>query len=162
MDTKKSLLIYVVEDNKIYNYFVCEYLKKINYLNVKSFLSGKECLKTVSEGESPDIVIQDYFLDDSTGIEVMLGVKKHSKKSEFIFLTVNGSLEEAVNTVKLGAYDYILKDNDATLKKVVSNIHEIEKLIELQKRNKNIWRAKIISVIILVLIVLFAMLQLII
>lgn len=159
MDAKKSLLIYVVEDNKIYNHFVCEYLKKQNYSNVKSFLSGKECIQKVSDGESPNIVIQDYFLNDSTGIEVMHGVKKHSKKSEFIFLTVNGSLEEAVNTVKLGAYNYILKDNDVTLKKVADNIMEIEKLLELRNKNMIIKRAMIVSISILVLIVLFAMLH---
>ena len=158
MDSKKRLLIYVVEDNKIYNHFVSEYLKKLGY-NVKSFLSGKECMKKVSEGESPDIVIQDYFLDDSTGIEVMKEVKKHSKKSEFIFLTVNGSLEEAVSTVKLGAFDYILKNKDITLKKVVDNIEEIEILNNLRKKHSVIKQAIILSVFILVIIILFALLH---
>ncbi len=156
MDYKKSLLIYVVEDNKTYNYFISEYLKKQGFLRVKSFLSGKECLRIVSEGESPDIVIQDYFLGDSTGIEVMKEVKEHSKKSEFIFLTVNGSLEEAVETVKLGAYDYILKDNNTTLKKLVDNIEEIEILFELRKKNKVIRQAIILSASVLVVIVLAA------
>jgi CheY-like chemotaxis protein len=70
MDIKKSLLIYVVEDNQVYNRMVCENLKKQNYTNVKSFISGDECIKTVMNGEKPDIVIQDYFLDDINGIDV--------------------------------------------------------------------------------------------
>ncbi len=159
MDAKNNLLIYVVEDNKIYNRFISEYLKKQGYFNVKSFLSGEECMKKVSGGESPDIVIQDYFLVDCTGIEVMRDVKKHSKKSEFIFLTVNGSLEEVVSTVKLGAFDYILKNKDITLKKVVDSIEEIETLIKLRKKHSVIKQAIILSLIILVLIVLFALLH---
>lgn len=159
MDAKNDLLIYVVEDNKIYNHFVCEYLRKLKYSNVKSFLSGKNCIETVLKGESPDIVIQDYFLDDCTGIEVMKGVKKHSKNSEFIFLTVNGSLEEAVNTVKMGAYDYILKDNDTTLEKVAKNIEDLIILIHRRKKNKTIRLAMVVSAFILILIVLFALLH---
>ena len=158
MEAKSNLLIYVVEDNKIYNHFITEYLKKQGYLNIKSFLRGDDCMKEVSQGKYPDIVIQDYFLEDCTGIEVMKNVKKHCKTTEFIFLTVNGSLEEAVNTVKLGAFDYILKDKDVTLKKVVNNIEEIETLIELRKKHKGIGLAKILSVIVLVVIVLFAVL----
>ncbi len=64
MDAKNNLLIYVVEDNKIYNRFISEYLKKQGYFNVKTFHRGEDCMKIVSRGESPDIVIQDYFLDD--------------------------------------------------------------------------------------------------
>ncbi len=127
------------------------WFKKQGYSNVKSFLKGEECIKKVLGGESPDVVIQDYYLDDCTGIEVMKEVKKHNKKSEFIFLTVNGSLEEAVNTVKLGAFDYILKDKDVTLKKVVDNIEEIETLITLRKKHSVIKQAIILSLFILVI-----------
>ena len=63
MDLKKEILIYVVEDNKVYNRFVCEHLKKLDYKNVRAFYNGKDCLKQVAKGESPDVVIQDYFLD---------------------------------------------------------------------------------------------------
>jgi len=49
MDAKNNLLIYVVEDNKIYNRFISEYLKKQGYFNVKSFLSGEECIKKFRE-----------------------------------------------------------------------------------------------------------------
>lgn len=159
MKTKNSLLIYVVEDNKIYNRLVCEYLKKQNYTNVKSFLSGKECIKEVLKGEHPDIVIQDYHLGDSTGIDVLKNVKKHSKKSDFIFLTANESMEVAVNTIKYGAYDYIVKDNDLALKKVVFKMEKISREILRQKKDDIIKQAMIISIIVLVIIVLFAILH---
>jgi DNA-binding NtrC family response regulator len=159
MNLKNETLIYVVEDNKIYNHFICENLRKLNYRNVKSFLSGKECIKRVAGGESPNVVIQDYFLNDMKGTEVMLAVKKHSKKSEFIFLTVNVSLEEAVQSVKLGAFDYILKEKDATLKKVVDNIEEIVMFQHKQKKTKVIRIAMIASVFVLIDIVIFGILH---
>ena len=159
MKNKRDLLIYVVEDNKIYNRLVCEYLKKQNYTNVKSFLSGKECINQVVKGEHPDIVIEDYHLGDSTGIDVLKNVKKHCKKSEFIFLTANESMEVAVNTIKYGAYDYIVKDNDLALKKVVFKMEKIARAIVRKKKDDVIKQVMIISIIVLVIIVLFAILH---
>jgi len=154
MDIKKSLLIYVVEDNLIYNRMVCEYLKKQDYTNVKSFNSGNECMKAVMTGAKPDIVIQDYYLEDSTGIDVLQAVKKQSKNSEFIFLTANEDMEIAVNSIKYGAFDYIIKDNDVAFKKLVDKINKVSKLILLRRNNKVSKLAMIIILIILILIII--------
>lgn len=159
MDAKKQLKIFVVEDNKIYNRVVCEYLKKQGFKQVTSFHSGKECIKVVGTGVSPHIVIQDYHLEDTTGIDVLKNVKKISKRTEFVFLTGNEDMDVAVNTIKYGAFDYIIKDNDLALKKVVNKIDKIARLFELQRGNKIVKMAMIVSVLFLVLIVILSMLH---
>lgn len=159
MDIKKSLLIYVVEDNVIYNRMVCEYLKKENYTNVKSFELGKECIKAVKNGEKPDIIIQDYALQDVTGIDVLIAVKKYNKNTEFVFLTANESMEIAVNSIKYGAYDYIVKDNDIAFKKVGYNIKKISNMILVNKRNRNVNIFMVITIAVLAIIVLLGFLQ---
>ena len=159
MDAKSRILIYVVEDNKIYNRVICEYLKKQNYSNLKSFETGNECIDAVIKGEKPDIVIQDYYLEDLTGIDVLMAVKKHSKLSEFIFLTVNESVDVAVNSIKYGAFDYVIKDDDIALKKVADKIQKISKLIRLRQRNKAINTLMIVTILVLFLIVLLGILQ---
>jgi len=159
MDQKKSILIYVVEDNKIYNKMVCEHLKKENYTNIKSFEFGKECIQKVKDGEKPDIVIQDYALQDVTGIDVLIEVKKYNKNTEFVFLTANENMEIAVNSIKYGAYDYIVKNNDIAFKKVVYNINKITKAILLRKRNRTINIFMVSTIIVLAIIVLLGFLQ---
>lgn len=159
MKTNKNLLIYVVEDNKIYNRMVVEYLEKQGFKRVKSFYCGKDCLDAVEAGESPDIVIQDYFLDDINGIDVLLRVKEKSEKSEFIFLTTNENVEVATNSIKFGAFDYLIKDNDLALRKVMNKIDKISQLIELEKRNTIIKSAMIVSLAILIGIVIFTILN---
>ncbi len=159
MDIKKSLLIYVVEDNVLYNKLISESLKNNGYQKVVSFFKGQPCVNEVLGGERPDIVIQDYFLDDINGLEVLQKVKKHSQKSEFIFLTANENMEVAVNSIKFGAYDYIIKDSEIAIQKMLSKISKITKLIDLQKRNNFIKKAMILSVTILVLIVILAILH---
>ncbi|MDX8340956.1 response regulator [Draconibacterium sp. IB214405] len=155
----KNLLIYVVEDNKLYHKLVVDFLQKQGLKNLKSFYNGKDCLDAIKGGERPDIVIQDYHLEDSTGIAVLQAVKKRSKTSEFIFLTANEDMEVAVNSIKYGAFDYIIKDNDIALKKVYSKIGKIAKMIELEKRNRFTRNAMTVTVIILVAIVIFVALH---
>ncbi len=159
MGINKNLLIYVVEDNKMYNKIVVEFLSKQGFKNIKSFLSGNECVNTVKEGESPDVVIQDYHLEDINGIDVLMNVKKHSKKSEFVFLTGNTDMEVAVNSIKFGAFDYIIKDNDVALKKVVAGIENISKLLIIQRRHKILKSAMLSALIVMMVAVTFTFLH---
>ena len=137
MEVEEKYLVFVVENNKIYNRLVTEYLKKQGFSNVKSLISGEECVQIVEEGTHPDIVIQDYSLDGINGLEVLKQVKNMSSHSEFIFLTSNENMEVAVNTIKFGAYDYIVKDKMA-LEKVVYKMRRIVSMFKLQKKHKQI------------------------
>ena len=69
MQNKKNPLIFVVEDNQMYNKLVVSYLKTNKFSNVESFHTGEDALKNMDK--NPDIVIQDYLLDGMTGIEVL-------------------------------------------------------------------------------------------
>jgi DNA-binding NtrC family response regulator len=137
MDIKKKYLIFVVEDNKLYNQLITGHLSKNGYTNVKSYTTGKECLEAVKNKEIPNIVIQDYFMNEMNGLEILHKVKKIIPKAEFIFLTANEDVEVAVSTMKSGAYDYVIKDNVA-LEKVENKIQKIIKVFELEHKNKQI------------------------
>jgi len=154
MNGKKSLLIYVVEDNQVYNRMVCEYLKKQNYTNVKSFISGNECIKTVMNGDEPDIVIQDYFLDDLNGIDVLKAIKAKYKDAEFIFLTSNENIEVAIECIAYGVHDYIIKDKGDILKRLTEKVNKVSKVIVLRRKNKIIWLAIIIALLVLSIMII--------
>jgi DNA-binding NtrC family response regulator len=154
MDIKKSLLIYVVEDNQVYNRMVCEHLKKQNYTNVKSFISGNECIKTVMNGDEPDIVIQDYFLDDLNGIDVLKAIKAKYKDAEFIFLTSNENIEVAIECIAYGVHDYIIKDKGDILKRLTEKVNKVSKVIVLRRKNKIIWLAIIIALLVLSIMII--------
>lgn len=130
-------LVFVVENNKIFNHLVTEYLKKQNFRRVRPVYSGEECLDLIRNGEIPDIVVQDYLLDGINGIDVLTRVKKINPGTDFLFLTSNENMEVAVNTIKYGAYDYIVKDRMA-LGKVVDKLKKIIQLKKLQKKNRQI------------------------
>ena len=157
MTIVKNYLIFVVENNKVYNHLVSEYLKKQGFSNVKSIISGEECVQVVEKGEKPAIVIQDYSLDGINGLDVLKKVKKLSPKSEFIFLTSNENMEVAINTIKFGAYDYIVKDKMA-LEKVVYKMRKITSMIRLERKNSQIRKYMYIALVLVALIIIFAFL----
>jgi DNA-binding NtrC family response regulator len=157
MADKKNNLIFVVEDNKAYNKVITEYLEKHNYVNVKAFFSGEECVEAIKKGEEPDIIIQDYFLEKMNGIDVLRKVKQTNPRAEFIFLTSHEDMEVAVNTIKFGAYDYIIKDN-ITLDKVMDRIKKISHVKLLERKNREIQKYIYMASGIIGLIILFAIL----
>jgi DNA-binding NtrC family response regulator len=85
--------------------------------------------------KNPDIIIQDYLLEGMTGIEVLIKAKKTNPNVEFIFLSGQDSIDIAINSMKYGAYDYIVKDQMA-LQKMVNKIHKINSVTELVTSNK--------------------------
>ena len=133
MQNTKNPLIFVVEDNQMYNKLVVSYLKTNKLTNVESYLTGEDALKNMDK--NPDIVIQDYLLEGMTGIEVLIKAKKTNPNVEFIFLSGQDSIDIAINSMKYGAYDYIVKDQMA-LQKLVNKIHKINSVTELVKSNK--------------------------
>jgi len=80
--------------------------------------SGKKCLKILSEKEI-DVVILDIRMPGMDGIETLKEIKKGYPLVEVIMLTGHGTTETAVEGMKLGAFDYLIKPadfNDLTLK----------------------------------------------
>jgi len=136
MQNTNNPLIFVVEDNQMYNKLVVSYLKTNKFTNVESFYTGEEVLKNMNR--NPDIVIQDYLLDGMTGIEVLIKAKKISPNVEFIFLSGNDSIDIAINSMKYGAYNYIVKDQMALQKLVekIQKINSVSKLVETKKKFK--------------------------
>jgi DNA-binding NtrC family response regulator len=91
------------------------------------------------------------------GIDVLRKVKKKSPRTEFLFLTSNENMEVAVNTIKFGAYDYIVKDKLA-LEKVVYKLNKIIQLKKLQKKNRQIRMSMFVFLGFIFLVVIFAFL----
>ena len=75
--------------------------------------SGKECLEALDKrAQEFDVVILDIKMPGMDGIEVLKEIKKRFPLIEVIMLTGHGTTESAVEGMKLGAYDYLLKPAD--------------------------------------------------
>jgi len=87
--------------------FLSIMLKKEGY-EVVTAENGGDALKTV-QGEIFDLVISDVKMPGLDGIDVLKAVKEVSPETVVIMITAFATTETAVEAMKLGAYDYIIK-----------------------------------------------------
>ena len=76
--------------------------------NVTPAHSGQECLNVLEEKEI-DVVILDILMPGMDGIATLKEIKRRFPLVEVIMLTGHGTTESAVEGLKLGAFDYLLK-----------------------------------------------------
>jgi two-component system response regulator AtoC len=78
----------------------------------------------------PDAILLDMNLPDTTGMEVLSKIKKSLPQIEVIIITAFGTIKNAIEATKMGAYDYLEKpvDNDELLL-LISRALEVKKLL---------------------------------
>ncbi len=83
--------------------------------------SGEEGLKVIPKFK-PDLVLMDVRMTGMTGLETLRKIRANDPKLLVILMTAYGTTQTAIEAMKLGAYDYLLKPFDiAKLKEVVAN-----------------------------------------
>jgi two-component system response regulator HydG len=87
------------------------------------------------ESDGADLLITDLMLPDLEGIQVLKRAKEIRPTVEVIVITGHGTVEKAVEAMRLGAYDFIEKPLDRTaLVKAVSKAVEKQRLAEENRR----------------------------
>jgi len=130
-----STLIFVVDDETTARHLMSVWIQKYGY-EVRTFGSGEECLEAMDEG--PSAICLDIVMPGMDGIEVLKQIQGIEKQLPVIMVTAKDSLELAVQSMKLGAYDYIRKPIDrsrleTSLKKAVEKFAMVKKITQLQK-----------------------------
>jgi DNA-binding NtrC family response regulator len=75
---------------------------------VTSFANATDALAR-AEHEAFDVALLDLHLPDLSGIELLKKLKEFQREMEALMLTAHGSMETAIQAMKLGAYDYLTK-----------------------------------------------------
>jgi len=121
MQKTKNPLIFIIEESTIYKDLIVGYLKSNKFTNIKEFKSGDECINHLHL--NPDIIILDYSMEGLSGLELMKKVKSIHPTIDFIFLSGQNDVEIAVSILKLGAADYVVK-NDKAPKRLLKAIEQ--------------------------------------
>jgi nitrogen regulation protein NR(I) len=120
--------ILIVDDDKSIRYSLKRMLEE-NF-SVITAQNGEEALNQFREN-SPDLIIMDIKMPGRSGIEVLKEIKLIDPKTLVIIMTAYGTTETAIEAMKHGAFDYILKPFPIPKMKGL-----VEKALSLQKMMK--------------------------
>ena len=129
--------IMIVDDDELMNKSMSNMLEMENY-EVKSFTSAKNALHYLeAKGLYFDIIITDINMPDLDGLSFIKILKKRYQDSvELLVLTGYGSIDHAVQAIKLGATGFFEKQADPQL--LILEIEKIKKNIDLRNRMKKL------------------------
>lgn len=133
MKNTNAIKIFLVDDDAFFlKLLEIEFLQIENY-EITTFATGELCLQSL--GSFPDIIILDYNLDGieknaMNGIETLAKIKKHHLDIPVIILSSQDKIDVAVNCMRNGAFDYVVKSETAFLRlqQVISNIYKYKKI----------------------------------
>jgi DNA-binding NtrC family response regulator len=108
MNNTKLLL---VDDEKAFLETITKRLEK-RELKVSSVYSGKDALAKLASDKTIDVIILDVKMPDMDGIQTLVEIKKKYPLVEVIMLTGHATVETAIDGMKLGAFDYLMKPCD--------------------------------------------------
>lgn len=97
--------------------------------------NGEQALRRLAKGDI-DVAICDIRMPDMSGLDVVSKAKEQNIDTRFLMMTAYASVDTAVDAMRLGVYDYIVKPvrNDD----LINHINNLGKVIALQSENHNL------------------------
>ncbi|MFX0181750.1 MAG: response regulator [Candidatus Hodarchaeota archaeon] len=122
--------ILVVDDNKTF----LEKMEKILILDrheIRTAFSGEDALRIIRE-QPFDLLLTDLKMGDISGIDLIRRLREQRHDIVSIVITGYGTIDSAVEAMKTGAYDYLLKPFE--ISNLKAKIKEVEMELKLRKR----------------------------
>ena len=101
------LSIFIIDEEYALIANLADFLEQYGY-SVRSFSDVSECLKQVQSGDC-DLILTDLTIKGTSAIDILKSVKQLKPYIEVIVFAKSESIESAVEAMKLGAFDYMLK-----------------------------------------------------
>ena len=148
----------IVDDDYAIRSFLEEVLKDGGY-HVEKANNGKSALK-ILESQKIDLIISDLKMPGIDGLQLLTDVKKTYNKTGLLLMSAYGTVEDAVQAMKIGAFDFVtkpfsiteietrvqrffefqeLKTENVTLKKKISSAEKYTLLIGTSDKMKEVY-----------------------
>lgn len=102
--------VLIVDDEKDFTELLSERLETRGFKTRIAF-DGNEAISRLNE-ENADVVLLDVMMPGKSGVETLKEIKNSWPITEVIMLTGHGTVETAIEGMKLGAYDYLIKPTE--------------------------------------------------
>ncbi|HGY12326.1 MAG TPA: sigma-54-dependent Fis family transcriptional regulator, partial [Desulfobacterales bacterium] len=136
----ENIRILIIEDNEDLSFTIENVLKKSKY-KVKRVSTGEEGISIIKK-ELIDLVLLDINLPKMNGIKVLRNIKEINPDILVIMMTAITDAKPAIDAMKIGAYDYLMKPFELDELKIVVKkaleTHELKREVDRLKRQHEI------------------------
>lgn len=129
----QNLKFFIVDDDRFCATVYEQYLRNHHYEDITSFSNGEECLDALHQ--KPDIIFLDHNMEELNGFEVLKKIKRYDPNIYVIMVSAQENIDTAVNALKYGAFDYLVKDA-GVCEKMTQTIKKIIKIKEEMSQSK--------------------------
>jgi two-component system response regulator HydG len=103
----KATSVLLVDDDAAFRHVMSGELRRLGY-EVATAASGEEAIQRVAANE-PEAVLLDLRLPGMGGLETLRILNANAPAAEVILLTGHGSIDTAIEAIRIGAFDYVVK-----------------------------------------------------
>jgi two-component system, OmpR family, response regulator len=154
--SKSDQYIFLVDDEPIQNEMLKDFLsEKFDYA-IKTYDNGESALKDIQQLR-PQLIVLDYHLnahlpEARNGIDVLKMFKDAYADAKVIMLSGQDRIEVAIDSMKYGAFDYVIKGETAfsRMENIINYIGQVESIQAANKTYKNIIIGFIIAFILVI------------
>ncbi len=116
--------IFIVEDDDVFAKILKHHLSLNAEYEVEIFNNGKSFLKNLYK--NPSVVTLDFYLPDLSGLEILNKIKEFNIDLPVVIVSGQQNISTAIEFLKKGVYDYVLKDEDTKTRlwNIMKNIRE--------------------------------------
>ncbi len=157
--------IFLVDDEPIQNEMLKDYLSDRFEYKIKTYDSGEGAIKDIQL--NPQIIVLDYHLNAhlpnaQNGVEVLKMIMEMQPTAKVIMLSGQDKIDVAVDSMKYGAYDYVIKGETAfaRMENIINNIDELTNIKAANKTYKAIIMALIVGLVFIIMLSFFMVMRL--
>ena len=133
---KNKIRILTIEDEELLREYICDFLEDLGFTTLQAS-NGRIGIELFRK-EKPDLVLTDLRMPEMNGLDVLAVMQKEFPETPVIVISGTGSLNDVVQTLKFGAWDYILKPiyDCNILEMAINRVLERKHLIMENRRYK--------------------------
>jgi DNA-binding NtrC family response regulator len=103
----KSASVLLVDDDATFRQVMANELTRLGY-QIEAVGTGEEAIRRIAMSE-PDVVLLDLRLPGMNGLDVLKSIHVSAPATEVVMLTGHGSIDTAIESIRIGAFDYVVK-----------------------------------------------------
>lgn len=149
-------ILFIVDDEPMHAQMMEDHLhSKFPHFDIYKYKTGEECNENMDK--NPGIVILDYHLnaiDKSArnGAQILEHIKRNYEDTEVIMISGQDKIDVAVDCMRLGAYDYVVKNETAFVRteNVINRLLQHRQVVKNMRKYKKWYQILIWGLLVIV------------